>query len=65
MPNSSHFYEPRLGHGLHHDPFNVIVEPRPIGWISTRNTQPAPRGPLLPCLRDSPNGALIVGIVSR
>jgi flavin reductase (DIM6/NTAB) family NADH-FMN oxidoreductase RutF len=32
----SHFYEPRLGHGLPHDPFNAIVGPRPIGWISTR-----------------------------
>ncbi len=32
-----HFYEPRLGHGLPHDPFNAIVGPRPIGWISTRD----------------------------
>ena len=31
----THFYEPRLGHGLPHDPFNAIVGPRPIGWIST------------------------------
>ncbi|MDM0059426.1 flavin reductase family protein [Variovorax sp. J22G47] len=31
-----HFYEPRLGHGLPHDPFNAIVGPRPIGWISSR-----------------------------
>ena len=30
-----HFYEPRLGHGLPHDPFNALVAPRPIGWIST------------------------------
>lgn len=30
-----HFYEPRLGHGLAHDPLNAIVAPRPIGWIST------------------------------
>jgi flavin reductase (DIM6/NTAB) family NADH-FMN oxidoreductase RutF len=30
-----HSYEPRLGHGLPHDPFNAIVGPRPIGWIST------------------------------
>lgn len=30
-----HFYEPRLGHGLPHDPFNAIVGPRPIGWISS------------------------------
>ena len=32
-----HSYEPRLGHGLPHDPFNAIVGPRPIGWISTRS----------------------------
>ena len=37
MSESSHFYEPRLGHGLPHDPFNAIVGPRPIGWISTRS----------------------------
>lgn len=30
-----HFYEPRNGHGLPHDPFNAIVGPRPIGWISS------------------------------
>lgn len=30
-----HSYEPRLGHRLPHDPFNAIVGPRPIGWIST------------------------------
>ena len=30
-----YFYEPRLGHGLPHDPFKAIVAPRPIGWIST------------------------------
>jgi len=32
-----HFYEPRNGHGLRHDPFNAIVAPRPIGWISSRS----------------------------
>ncbi|MDB5294066.1 MAG: Asp/Glu/hydantoin racemase [Phycisphaerales bacterium] len=32
---SFHFYEPRNGHGLPHDPFKAIVAPRPIGWIST------------------------------
>jgi flavin reductase (DIM6/NTAB) family NADH-FMN oxidoreductase RutF len=37
--DSMHFYEPRLGHGLAHDPFNAIVGPRPIGWISTRDAQ--------------------------
>jgi flavin reductase (DIM6/NTAB) family NADH-FMN oxidoreductase RutF len=31
-----HFYEPRAGHRLPHDPFNAIVGPRPIGWISSR-----------------------------
>jgi flavin reductase (DIM6/NTAB) family NADH-FMN oxidoreductase RutF len=30
-----HTYEPAQGHGLPHDPFNAIVAPRPIGWIST------------------------------
>ena len=35
MPHDTHFYEPRHGHGLPHDPFNAIVGPRPIGWIST------------------------------
>ena len=32
-----HSYEPRKGHGLPHDPFNAIVGPRPIGWISSHN----------------------------
>jgi len=36
LPHDQHFYEPRNGHGLHHDPFNAIIGPRPIGWISTR-----------------------------
>jgi flavin reductase (DIM6/NTAB) family NADH-FMN oxidoreductase RutF len=31
----THFYEPKNGHGLKHDPFNAIVGPRPIGWVST------------------------------
>ena len=30
------FYRPTDGHGLPHNPFNAIVTPRPIGWISTR-----------------------------
>lgn len=30
-----HVYEPRLGHGLKHDPLNAIIGPRPIGWISS------------------------------
>ncbi len=33
-----HYYEPAKGHGLKHDPFNAIVAPRPIGWISSRDT---------------------------
>ena len=31
-----HYYEPANGHGLPHDPFNAIVGPRPIGWMSTK-----------------------------
>ena len=34
MSDDIHFYEPANGHGLPHDPFNAIVGPRPIGWIS-------------------------------
>jgi flavin reductase (DIM6/NTAB) family NADH-FMN oxidoreductase RutF len=29
------FYRPEAGHGLPHNPFNAIVTPRPIGWISS------------------------------
>ncbi|WP_127105017.1 flavin reductase family protein [Pararhodobacter zhoushanensis] len=29
------FYRPADGHGLPHNPFNALVSPRPIGWIST------------------------------
>ncbi|QMU57026.1 MAG: flavin reductase family protein [Boseongicola sp.] len=32
------FYRPENGHGLKHNPFNAIVTPRPIGWISTRGS---------------------------
>lgn len=32
---SIHSYSPREGHGLPHDPFNAIIGPRPIGWISS------------------------------
>jgi len=32
------FYRPEDGHGLPHNPFNAIITPRPIGWISTRGT---------------------------
>jgi len=41
MTTDMHFYEPRHGHGLPHDPFNAIVGPRPIGWISSMNAQGA------------------------
>ena len=37
MTDHTHSYQPRFGHGLPHDPFNAIVGPRPIGWISTRS----------------------------
>lgn len=30
------FYQPENGHGLPHNPFNAIISPRPIGWISTK-----------------------------
>ncbi|MFN8186509.1 MAG: flavin reductase family protein [Gaiellales bacterium] len=30
------FYRPADGHGLPHSPFNQLVVPRPIGWISSR-----------------------------
>ncbi|NUH65936.1 flavin reductase family protein [Sulfitobacter sp. S0837] len=33
------FYRPEDGHGLPHNPFNAIVSPRPIGWISSRDAQ--------------------------
>lgn len=33
------FYRPEDGHGLPHNPFNAIVSPRPIGWISTRGSR--------------------------
>jgi len=31
------FYRPEDGHGLPHNPFNAIVTPRPIAWVSTRS----------------------------
>jgi flavin reductase (DIM6/NTAB) family NADH-FMN oxidoreductase RutF len=37
MSDDIHFYEPSKGHGLPHDPFNAIVGPRPIGWISSQD----------------------------
>jgi flavin reductase (DIM6/NTAB) family NADH-FMN oxidoreductase RutF len=38
-PKQLHSYEPKNGHGLRHDPFNAIVAPRPIGWISSRDAK--------------------------
>lgn len=34
-----HFYQPANGHDLPHDPFNAIVGPRPIGWISSHDSK--------------------------
>ena len=31
------FYRPEDGHGLPHNPFNALIVPRPIGWISSRS----------------------------
>jgi flavin reductase (DIM6/NTAB) family NADH-FMN oxidoreductase RutF len=33
------FYRPQDGHGLPHNPFNAIVAPRPIGWISSLDAE--------------------------
>ncbi len=35
MPDTFHSYRPVDGHRLPHDPFNAIIGPRPIGWISS------------------------------
>ena len=32
------FFEPKNGHGLPRNPFNALVVPRPIGWISSRDS---------------------------
>lgn len=32
------FYKPEDGHGLAHNPFNALITPRPIGWVSTRSS---------------------------
>ena len=37
--NPVHFYQPSQGHRLPHDPFNAIVGPRPIGWISSQSSE--------------------------
>jgi flavin reductase (DIM6/NTAB) family NADH-FMN oxidoreductase RutF len=37
MARQFYSYEPAKGHGLPHNPFNALVAPRPIGWISSRD----------------------------
>ncbi|RBI87143.1 flavin reductase family protein [Rhodosalinus halophilus] len=32
------FYRPEDGHGLPHNPFNAIITPRPIAWVSSRDS---------------------------
>jgi len=32
------FYRPEDGHGLPHNPFNALITPRPIAWISTQDS---------------------------
>lgn len=39
MPHNMYYYEPAQGHGLPHDPFNAIIAPRPIGWISSQDAE--------------------------
>lgn len=39
MLRDAYFYRPSEGHQLKHDPFNAIVAPRPIGWISSIDSQ--------------------------
>ncbi len=39
MTSDFHFYEPRHGHGLAHNPFYAIMGPRMIGWIATRSKE--------------------------
>lgn len=41
LKENAMFYKPEDGHGLPHNPFNAIVTPRPIGWISTRGADGA------------------------
>lgn len=37
MSDDRYFYQPANGHGLPHGPFNALVAPRPIGWISSQD----------------------------
>src|ERR1700744_6700009 len=41
VDQNAHFYQPSQGHGLRHDPFNAIIAPRPIGWISSMDAEGA------------------------
>ena len=51
----THFYRPVDGHGLPHDPFNAIIAPRPIGWISSLTPEGvANLAPFLPQLAHAP-----------
>lgn len=38
MREGYHYYEPADGHKLAHDPFNAIIAPRTIGWVSTMDS---------------------------
>lgn len=40
--HDAHTYRPTDGTGLPHDPFNAIVGPRPIGWISSLSATGVP-----------------------
>ncbi|BDH46582.1 flavin reductase [Salmonella enterica subsp. enterica serovar Choleraesuis] len=42
MSRQYYFYEPANGHGLPHDPLNAIIGPRPIGWISSQDSEGRP-----------------------
>lgn len=33
------FYRPQDGHDLPYNPFNALVAPRPIGWVSSRDAK--------------------------
>jgi hypothetical protein len=45
--SEAHFYVPRHGHGLPHDPFQAVVAPRPVGWASAADARGRPD--LAPC----------------
>ncbi|MEQ4625458.1 flavin reductase family protein [Providencia manganoxydans] len=39
MTTQFYSYQPMQGHGLPHDPIPALIGPRPIGWISTCDTE--------------------------